>query len=88
MKLDKMVIANASALSSALLWTLCSLGVALFPSLVETIREWIMHGSVATGALEVTFGSYLLGGLSIIVISWIWGYLFGWAWEYCSKHCS
>lgn len=85
MKLEKMVIANASALSTAILWTVCALGVALFPSLVETIREWIMHSSVSTGPLEVTFASYLLGGLSLVIISWIWGYVFGWAWEYVSK---
>lgn len=88
MKLDKMVIAHASALSSAILWILCALGVALFPSFVESIRELIMHGAAATGPLEVTMTSFLLGGLAVIVISWIWGYVFGWAWEYCSKHCS
>lgn len=85
MKLDTMAIANASALSSAILWTVCAVGVALFPSLLETIREWIMHGSVATNALEVTFSSYLLGGLAVVVISWVWGYVFGWAWEYVSR---
>lgn len=84
MKLEKMAIANASALSSTLLWIFCSLGVVLMPGFVESIRSAMMHGST-TEALSITFGSFLMGGVTIIIISWIWGYLFGWAWEYVSK---
>jgi hypothetical protein len=85
MKLDKMAIANAAALSTAILWTICSIGVALLPNFVQSMREWMMHGSIATSALEVTFGSFLMGGILLVVIAWVWGYVFGWAWEYVSK---
>lgn len=85
MKLEKMAIANASALSTAILWTICTAGVVLFPSLVESMRDWIMHSSVTAGTLHVTMASYLLGGATLVVVSWIWGYVFGWAWEYVSK---
>ena len=85
MKLEKMVIANASALSTAILWIVCSIGVALLPDFVQTIRESMMHGAVATGSLEITFGSFLMGGIALVVMAWVWGWVFGWAWEMASK---
>ncbi len=85
MKLEKTAIAHASAISSVLIWTLCVIGVALFPSFVETLRQAMMHGASATAVLGVTFSDYLVGGATILVISWVWGYLFGWAWELVSK---
>ena len=85
MKLEKMVIANASALSTAILWTICSIGVALMPDFVETVRGWMMHGAIMSGSLEINFGSYLMGGISLVIMAWLWGWLFGWAWEYVSK---
>ena len=85
MKLEKLMIAQAASLSTAILWTICTIWVALLPDFTETIRAWIMHGSVATGPLEVTFASYLMGGLTLVIISWVWGYVFGWAWEFVSR---
>lgn len=87
MKLDKLTIANALALASAILWLLCTVIVAILPDFAMTVANWWMHGlDMSTmGQWNITFSSFFLGGITLVVSSWATGYIFAWSWEKMSK---
>ncbi len=82
-----MVLANAFALSTAILWALCSLIVWLLPDLSLTATEWWMHGMDLSvlGSWNLTLENFLLGGIILTGSLWVTGYIFGWCWEVLSK---
>lgn len=83
MKLEKNVLANAFALTTAILWTLCVLFVVLLPDFSTIIIKWWLHGMdiTALGPWRLDLANFLLGGLALVISAWISGYIFGWAWE-------
>jgi len=83
MKKEKIVLANAFALTAAILWVVCSLLIAIFPAFALTVTSWWMHGLAlsAMGTWNLTWGNAFLGGLTLIVATWLSAYLFGWCWE-------
>ena len=83
MKLEKTVLANALALTTAILWILCALFVVLLPDLSMTVVKWWMHGMdpTALGAWSLDLANFILGGLTLVISAWVSGYIFGWAWE-------
>lgn len=87
MKLEKMILANAFALATAILWLLCSAFVLLLPGLSMSITRWWMHGMrVETlGPWQLTLTNILLGGIMITTAAWVSGYVFGWSWEKVSQ---
>jgi hypothetical protein len=86
-KLDKMVLANAFGLATVVLWTGCSILVALFPGFTMAVTRWWMHGMdiSAMGDWNLNFNNFLLGGIAMIASAWITGWVFGWSWEKVSK---
>lgn len=86
MKLEKTVLANALALATAILWTLCTLFVVLLPDFSMTVVKWWMHGMdiAIMGSWSLDLANFLLGGLALVVSAWVSGYIFGWAWEKAS----
>lgn len=87
MKLDKMVLANAFGLATAVLWTLCSAIVWLLPGFSLTVSRWWMHGLDigVMGSWSLTWTNFLLGGATIVISAWVTGWVFGWAWEKMSQ---
>lgn len=89
MKLDKIVLANASALATAILWTICSIFVWLLPNFAFTVSQWWMHGLDISimGNWNLTLTNFIAGGITLIISAWVTGYVFGWAWKKTSgKH--
>lgn len=87
MRVEKTAYANSFAVVTGFIWTICTLGIALFPSLSKSISSWWLHGldMSVLGTWQVTFGGFILGGLVLIIFAWISGYLFGSSLEYFSK---
>jgi hypothetical protein len=83
MKNEKIIRANAFALTVAIIWSFCSLLVALFPVFALTVTTWWMHGmSLAVmGPWHLTWSNFFLGGFTLVVIAWLGAYLFCWCWE-------
>lgn len=83
MKKAKIVLANAFALTVAILWVVCSLIIAVFPAFALTVTTWWMHGLAlsAMGTWNLTWGNFFLGGVTLVVAAWLSAYLFGWCWE-------
>lgn len=87
MHINKMLIANAVALTTTFVWIVCSLGVALFPRWAYQINLWWTHGMYASpmGDYRVTLLSFFLGGFLLVGFSWITGYVFGISLEMFAK---
>ncbi len=86
MKLNKTVLANAFALVTVVLWTLCSAIVWLLPNFSMTVFKWWMHGMNMSGLgnWNLTLGNFVGGGVTAIISAWVSGWVFGWAWEMVS----
>jgi len=86
MKLEKMVLANALALATAVSWLVCSAFVVFLPEFSLNVTRWWLHGLdiSALGAWKLDVTNFLLGGVSLTASVWGVGYVFGWAWELAS----
>lgn len=87
MKLEKMALANAFALTTAIAWIACSAFVFLLPDLSMTIASWWMHGLSLSpfGSFKLDLTNFLLGGITLTLSFWGLGYIFGWSLEQVSK---
>ncbi len=87
MHVNKILIANAVALTTSFVWVTCALVVVLFPSWAYQINLWWTHGLYASpmGDFKVTFVGFIMGGITLGVFSWITGYVFGVCLEMLSK---
>ena len=87
MKLEKTVLANTFAITTAVIWIICAVGVALFPQLSFQIFRWWNHGLIVSpmGDYNVTFVGFIMGGIVLVAFAWIAGYIFGVIWEFMSK---
>lgn len=80
MKLNEKAFANASAVFTVVLYIVCGLFVAIFPSLTKTITQSWFHGI----DLELVWsaspfpGNFLLGLVSAAFGMWIAGWGFAW----------
>lgn len=87
MKLDKTILANAFALATGILWTVCSLFVIILPDFSMKLFNWWMHGLDITvmGNWSLNLTNFLLGGLTLVISAWLSGYILGWSWEKVSQ---
>ncbi|MEK7078771.1 MAG: DUF5676 family membrane protein [Patescibacteria group bacterium] len=87
MKVNKMMYANAFAVTVSFVWLICSFGVAFLPDLSLTMSKWFMHGLDMTslGLWKVTIDGFILGGLVLVGFGWVTGYVFGGSMEYFGK---
>jgi hypothetical protein len=87
MKLTKNSFANASALTTAFVWLVCSFGVLFFPCPSYMMGRWFTHERVGLTMMQwnMTFPGFLYGGLILVFFAWVTGYVFGWFLEYFGK---
>ncbi len=87
MKITKNKLANSFALATAVVWSLCSAFVAIFPDFSFKVTKWWLHGMNidSLGEFDLDFGNYLWGGLTLVISFWIVGYVLGWSLEIFSK---
>ncbi len=87
MKVEKTVLANGLALATGILWIFDSAFVVLFPRLSLRLTKMWFHGMniKPLGGFNVTLYDFVVGGLSLIVVAWVVGYVLGWSIEYVQK---
>ena len=87
MKLTKNRLAGAFALTTAVLWTICSAFVAIFPDFSYKVTKWWLHGMNidSLGEFNLSWGNYLSGGLTLVISLWVTGYVLGWSLEIFGK---
>ncbi len=83
MKLTKELLANAFALTGAILWIACTMIAILLPGLYRAGAELFALGNV--GHQSLSFYNVVLGGVLFAIVSWVVGYVFGWSLELLSK---
>ena len=83
MKLNTIKLANTFALAAVVLWVLCSTIVWLFPKFSWQVTSWWLHGVDISilGSWNLTFGNFLLGGITMIGSAWFIGWVLGWSWQ-------
>lgn len=78
MKLNPLVLANASTAVVVAIYVICRLAVGLFPDLTLAIAQSWFHGfdlTIISGA-NLSAGSFILGLVSLSALTWVTGYLF------------
>ena len=73
-KSNSLAIANTTAVTTAIIFVVCRVGIGLFPDISFTLAQSWFHGIELT-KLE-TSGSFVLGFVSATVGAWLVGYLF------------
>lgn len=75
---QQFAIANALAITTAVIYILCRVLVGLFPDASFTIAQSWFHGIEINqlGTWNLTFGSFALGLISATITTWIMGYIF------------
>jgi hypothetical protein len=84
MKLNKTVLANASAVWMGVIYLACGFAVSAFPGLSKTLTQSWFHGiDVAKLWSGEPFpGNFLLGLVSSVILTWVAAYLFAYLYNY------
>lgn len=87
MKHDPKSTANGAAITVAIIYIACRVGVSLFPDLSMSIAQSWFHGIQLTqiSTIDLTFGSFVLGLATSTIGAWLAGYLFANLYNYFSK---
>lgn len=77
-KHNPVATANAVSLTIGIISTVCALGIMLLPSVSLTISQSWFHGLDISkiSSPNLTLGSFALGLVSAMVLSWPVGYIF------------
>jgi len=74
MRLNPTAVAIAIALAFAIVWTLCSILVALLPGVMTNMTEHMMHAHLQDFSWMLTLPGYFIG-----LIAWsLWAAVTGW----------
>lgn len=82
-----MPLANSLAVATAIAWIVGALFIWVLPDFSLYItRTWLMglQGIEFTG-WSLDFGTFLAGGVAAVVSAWIFGYVWGWLYQYFEK---
>lgn len=76
-KSNSLAIANATAVTTAVVFVVCRVGIGLFPDLSFTLAQSWFHGIELTklGSWNLTTESFVLGLVSATIGAWLVGYL-------------
>ncbi len=85
MKLTKESLANGLGLATAIAWVVCSAFVAFFPEFALSITKWWMHGMAFPGSWGLNLTNFILGGITMTISAWLFGYVLGWSLKYFSR---
>ena len=87
-KLDTSAFAMAAAWAVGVFYFICAIFVALWHDLALKLVGWVWHllniGEIA-GDVQVTFGSFLVGLVQVVIYSYIAAWFFAWLYNKFSK---
>ena len=87
MQIEKTRFANALALTTLILWVLCSLIALSLPGFYMRTGGMWMHMNYSNLANlgmwpMMTVNTVVFGGLTMVIAAWVTGYIFGWVYEW------
>lgn len=88
MKKDPIATAHAAGVTTAIIYIVCRVAIALFPDLAMTIAQSWFHGleiSKVSG-WSLSLGSFILGLVTISAGAWLVGYAFAVLYNYFLKN--
>lgn len=85
--MNKIAFANATAFTSGLVSVICLLGVLFAKDLFVGLINNFFHGInlAAMPVKEVDLGSAAIGFITVVVSTWILGYIFAYCYNWCAK---
>lgn len=85
--LKEVPLANALAAVMGVFYVVCRLLVGIAPDLFRSIAQSWFHGYdlSAIPAGSTTFNGFLFGLITAVLATWVFGYLFAWAYNKFSK---
>ena len=85
-KINELVLANASAAVTGIVYVVCSLSVAVFPEFSKVVGQSWFHGMdiglIWTGSPR---GNFLLGLISAVIGMWLVAWFFAWLYNRLAK---
>ena len=90
MKIEKITFANALALTTLIVWVVCSAFVAILPGLYMRAGGWWMHmnySSLTSLGMwpMMSMNGIFFGGFTMVIAAWIAVYIFVWIYEQLGK---
>ncbi len=80
----------AAALTGAIIYTLCSLAVWLWPAQsISFFSRWF-HGIDLTKIAvtpQITVSGFVLGLIGVIIVLYLVGLIYAWFYNKCVQHC-
>ncbi len=87
MKTEKIILANAFALTIGITYIVCRLLVSLFPEFsMQITKSWFhLIDLTKISGTDLSLGLFVLGLVSSVITAWLFGYVLGWSIELFSK---
>lgn len=87
MKHNVSATANAAAVTVGVFYVVCRVLVGLFPGLMFSIAQSLLHGMALTqvGSWNLSTGNFVLGLLTSMASAWFVGYMFASAYNSFAK---
>lgn len=88
MKVDKIVLANAFALTIGITYIVCRFLATFVPELfMQITRSWfhLIELEQVRGRAFLGLDYFVLGLITSVGAAWLFGYVLGWSIEYFSK---
>jgi len=79
----------ALGITTAVIYTLCSFFITVLPSLSLKIFNIWFHGMDLTrlATSKITLNAFILGLVTLTLVSYLTGILFAWIYNLCISHC-
>jgi len=75
MELNKQALANAAAVTAAVLWIVCSVLVAALPGMMSNMTGHMLHLNMEPHGWILTFTGFIFGLIIWCITAWITGWL-------------
>lgn len=87
MKFNLLALAHASAAVTGIVYLLCAFFLMVLPDLsMEVAKSWFHGIDISTlGAADITAGSLLTGLITLMAVTWMTAYVFGYAYNALSR---
>jgi len=74
-------LANAAAVSAAVLWAVCAAFVVLAPGPAMSVTGQMLHADLSAAEWSLSFWSFCAGLVAWTVLAWVLGAGIGWVYQ-------
>lgn len=89
MSLNSQKFSLSTAVSAGLIYSICTLFVALWPGFSTKLMGWLFHltnPAAVFGSMRVSFAGYAGGFVEVVIYSYVVSLIFVWIFNRSIKH--